>query len=247
MKVIFLGTNGWYDTATGNTTCILIAADEYYIILDAGGALYKIDQYIIDAKPIYLFLSHFHLDHIIGLHVLNKFSFKQGVRICGQKGTQDILNKIINIPYTMPFKDLSYHTEVLELSGVRSEVPFPVEVKPLLHSTTTLGFRFELENKIITYCPDTGNCENAVTLARGADLLIAECAYKSGQYYDKWPHLNPGEAAKIAKEAKVKKLVLTHFDASLYKTLGERKEAEEQAKKIFSDTIAATDDMQVEV
>ena len=52
------------------------------------------------AKPIFLFLSHFHLDHIIGLHVLNKFNFAQGLTIIGQSGTRDLLNKIINSPFT---------------------------------------------------------------------------------------------------------------------------------------------------
>lgn len=53
MKVIFLGTNGWYDTKTGNTTCILIETDDYFIILDAGNGIYKIDQYIRSKKPIH--------------------------------------------------------------------------------------------------------------------------------------------------------------------------------------------------
>ena len=83
MKAIFLGTNGWYDTETGNTTCILIETDDYFILLDAGNGFYKIDQHIASTtkKPIYLFLSHFHLDHIVGLHILNKFDFSQRMRI----------------------------------------------------------------------------------------------------------------------------------------------------------------------
>ena len=88
MKVIFLGTNGWYDTDTGNTICTLINSEKYHIILDAGNGIYKADRYIHDDLPVYLFLSHFHLDHIEGLHVLNKFRFSQGLRIFGQKGHQ---------------------------------------------------------------------------------------------------------------------------------------------------------------
>ena len=71
MKIIFLGTNGWYDTSLGNTICTLIKTQDFHIILDAGNGLYKIDRHIIDEKPVFLFLSHFHLDHIIGLHILN--------------------------------------------------------------------------------------------------------------------------------------------------------------------------------
>ena len=70
MKIVFLGTNGWYDSATGNTVCILIETDEASILLDAGNGLYKADRYIGPEKPVNLFISHTHLDHIIGLHLL---------------------------------------------------------------------------------------------------------------------------------------------------------------------------------
>ena len=96
MKIVFQGTNGWYDTHTGNTLCTLIESQTAFIVLDAGNGIRKLNKYVNDRKPIYLFLSHFHLDHIIGLHVLNKFNFTQGLTIIGQSGTRDSLNKIIN-------------------------------------------------------------------------------------------------------------------------------------------------------
>lgn len=247
MKITFLGTNGWYDTSTGNTICILLETNKYNIILDAGNGLYKIDRHISSEKPAYLFLSHFHLDHIIGLHILNKFNFRQGLYICGQAGTKDILNAIINLPFSMPLNRLGYKTEIYDLPEERYKIPFQVEFLPLLHSSLTLGYRFELENKMIAYCPDTGYCENAVRLAKDADLLIAECAYKPGQSSEGWPHLNPETAAQIAQEADAKKLALVHFDASFYQSLEERKLAEEAAKKIFGNTFSAIDDMHIEI
>jgi ribonuclease BN (tRNA processing enzyme) len=75
MQIIFLGTNGWFDSPTGSTICTLINTESCHIILDAGNGIYKADRYIQDDLPVYIFLSHFHLDHIEGLHVLNKFSF----------------------------------------------------------------------------------------------------------------------------------------------------------------------------
>ena len=68
MKIYFLGTMGWFDTKLGNTLCVLVDTGKEYIIFDAGTGFSKIDNYIKDKRPIYLFLSHFHLDHIIGLH-----------------------------------------------------------------------------------------------------------------------------------------------------------------------------------
>lgn len=247
MKVIFLGTNGWYDTGTGNTVCTLIETDEYSIILDAGNGIFKIDEYITDKKPVYLFISHFHLDHITGLHILNKFNFGQGMYIYGQAGTKVILDMLINTPFTVPLSGLPFKVEVHELSEGIHNIPFSVESRFLLHSSKCMGYRFQVDGKIITYCPDTGVCENAISLAKNADLLIAECSFKSGQSNPEWPHLNPETAAQIAKEANAKKLALLHFDANIYRTLEMRKEAEEKAREIFTNTLAAVDDKQIEI
>ncbi len=249
MNVVFLGTNGWYDTETGNTICTLIETKDYFIILDAGNGIYKIDRYIKNTsnKSIKLFISHFHIDHISGMHILNKFRFNQGMKIYGQLGTKDNLDKIVNTPYTIPFARLPFKVEIIELSERTHNLPFSVECRSLHHSSPCMGYRFELEGKIIAYCPDTGVCENAIKLARNADLLIAECSFKSGQSNPQWPHLNPEEAAQIAKEANAKKLALLHFDANIYRTLEMRKEAEEKAREIFTNTLAAVDDKQIEI
>ena len=39
MQVIFLGTNGWFDTAAGNTVSVLVQSEEYDIIFDAGNGI----------------------------------------------------------------------------------------------------------------------------------------------------------------------------------------------------------------
>ena len=224
MQVIFLGTNGWYDSPTGNTICTLINSDKYHIILDAGNGLYKADRYIKDDLPVYLFLSHFHLDHIEGLHVLSKFRFPS-LTIFGQKGTKQALNTIINEPFTVPLDKLPYPVEVRELSPGPYKLPFALDCRFLVHASPCLGYRFDLDGKIITYCPDTGVCENAVLLAADADLLIAECAHLPGEENPAWPHLNPEDAAAIARQAKAKRLALTHFDAGRYTSLQMRREA----------------------
>ena len=53
------------------------------------------------------------------------------------------------------------------------------------------------------------------------------------------------EAAKIAKETGVKKLILTHFDSNSFQTLKERKEAERTARTIFKNTTAAFDNLKI--
>lgn len=225
MEIIFLGTNGWYDTDTGNTICTLINTNKYHIILDAGNGIYKVDKYIQDDLPVYLFLSHFHLDHIEGLHILNKFRFKKGLRIYGQKGTKNALETIVNEPFTVPLSKLPFPIDICELSEGQYKIPFPLECRFLVHASPCLGYRFELDGRIIAYSPDTGVCENAVKLAKDADLLIAECSHKPGEESPQWPHLNPEEAAEIARQARAKRLALTHFDSGRYTTIQERQDA----------------------
>lgn len=247
MRVIFLGTNGWYDTEIGNTTCILLETKKYSIILDAGSGLYKLEKYIDWEKPGFLFLSHFHLDHIIGLHTLTKFNFKSGFRIYGQKGTKKILNQVINQPFTVPLNELPFKVKVNEIAEGKHLLPFLVKTKFLIHSSACLGYRFEIDKKKIAYCTDTGICKNLKELAKDVDLLITECSLKPGQIKPEWPHLNPEISAKIAKKSNVKKLILTHFDSAIYKTLKEKKEAEKIARKIFKNTTAAVDTLEIKL
>lgn len=244
MKVIFLGTNGWYDTPTGNTICTLIRAEHQDIILDAGIGLHKINQYIPAGgeKPATLLLSHFHLDHIYGLHMLVKCRFPHGLVLCGPAGARQIIATVVNSPFTVSLDRLPFATTVLEIPEETGRLSFSLDVKPLLHSGLTLGYRIGIDGKVIAYCPDTGYCENAVALGRDADLLITECAYKSGQEVENWPHLNPETAARIAAEAGARKLVLTHFAADHYLSLDERRVSEKAAQAIFPNTLAAVDD-----
>lgn len=242
MKIIFLGTNGWFTTDTGNTPCILIDSKYYYVVFDAGNGFYKLDTYIKEPKPIYLFISHFHIDHVSGLHCLNKFKFPQGINVYVGEGRTKDFQTLINPPFTSPKQ-----IDLKELTEGKHNIPFPAEAIEQFHAYRNHGYRVTLEGKTIAYSGDCGISEGSMKLSKDADVLIHECSYKSDHAPDKWGHVGPIEAAQLAKEAGVKKLILTHFDANLYTSLDDRKQAEKQAQKIFPNTIAAIDDMVVEL
>ncbi|MBI4333052.1 MAG: ribonuclease Z [Chloroflexi bacterium] len=247
MKIVFLGTNGWYSTGTGNTPCVLVDTKQYYLIFDAGDGIQSLDKHITANKPVYLFLSHFHLEHIHGLHILPKFRLQSTMHIFGQPGTKAILGRLIDHPFTAPLHRLQFKIEVNDLTEGTHHVPFPVTCKPLVHADPCFGYRVELDGKTIAFCTDTGVCDNAVALGAGADLLIHECAFKSGQHSDLWPHTNPEQAGEVARRAGARTLALFHFDAYYYRTLEERKEAERVARTVFPNTVAAMDGMELEV
>lgn len=246
-KVVFLGTNGWFDTKTGDTISILIDTTKFYIVLDAGNGIHKLRQYAMENKPVYLFLSHFHLDHVAGLHTLLLNKFHSGLNIIVHENGKKTLNTLLDQPFTLPLNKLPFEIDILEVPKDSYKLPFSAEFLPMVHSSLTLGIRLILEGKIISYCPDTGYCSNAVSLAKSADLLITECALNPGKENSEWPHLNPEFAARIAVESGAKKLVLTHFDANNYPDFKSRENAEKVARKIFKNTSASIDGMELEV
>ena len=67
--------------------------------------------------------------------------------------------------------------------------------------------------QVIAVILDTRSCPNAFKLAESADLLLCESTYLSSEkkLAREYFHLTASQAAKIAKESGVKKLVLTHF------------------------------------
>lgn len=249
MEIHFLGTNGWHDTETGETPCVLIDSEEAYVVLDAGNAFRKVDRHIKDPrKPIYLFLSHFHLDHVIGLHALFKFDFRQGLKIYGQPGAKETLGRLLAKPFAAPIELVNgkYPITVGDLKeGPNVVGPVSLEARFLVHADPCFGYSFFLEGKKITYCTDTGICPGLVGLARDSDLLITECAWKTRNQYPGWPHLAPEDAAEAAKAAGAKKLVLMHFDAVNFRSFAERDDACKRAAAIFPSVVAAKDDLRL--
>jgi len=247
MQVTFLGTTGWYDTVAGNTCSVLVRSEEYDIIFDAGNGIAKADRYISQDKPVFLFISHFHIDHISGLHTLVKFRLKKGLTICGQPGTREILDRIITEPYTVPFDQVPFRVGFIELNEGVHTLPFTVECRPLIHPAPCFGYRLEIDGKVIAYCTDTGVCDNAVTLGRNADLLITECGLLPGEESPGWPHLNPENAIQIAKDAQAHRLALMHFGAINYPTVESRLGLAAQFEKEFKNLIVATDDLTIDI
>jgi len=231
---------GWYGTSLGDTLSVLLETDQAYVVFDAGGGFYKLDKYIKKDKPIILLLSHFHLDHIIGLHALAKFRFNQGLMVFGPRGVKKMCNLIINAPYSMPVNRLKTKIRVNEFSN-NLKLPVDIKYKALRHTGACYGYRVSADNKSVVFCTDTGPCRNLKLLAKGADILITESSLLSGKANDNWPHLNPEQAALIAKNSRVKRLVLAHFDAAAYLRESDIKLAGKNARRIFKNTVAARD------
>jgi len=96
------------------------------------------------------------------------------------------------------------------------------------------------EGKKICVILDTAKNKNAVILAKNSNLLICESSFISDEKEkaDNYSHLTAKDAAEIAKEAKVKKLILTHISQRYD---GVQEKILKEARKFFKNTTIAKD------
>lgn len=97
----------------------------------------------------------------------------------------------------------------------------------------------------IAFVWDTVPCANTIALAQDADILIHESTYPGGQerMAHKRKHATSADAARCARDANVKQLILTHFSQKHMRL----SDFVDSARKIFPNTIAAHDLMEYEV
>jgi ribonuclease BN (tRNA processing enzyme) len=210
INLYFLGTRGWFPHSGGQTPCILIETDGAYCILDAGTGIQHLDSIIKTEKPIFLFLSHLHLDHTQGLHLLSRFRFPQGLTLLCPDPYLDSLRVLFNSPFTCPPECHDMPLNIQGLSGIEAlNTPFTLETARLRHSDPCWGYRFTLGQHTLCYLTDTAWCHALEDLSRNATLAIVECALPLGQTSES--HLNAAQAIQLAQNGNVKTLVLTHF------------------------------------
>ncbi|GAA1160952.1 ribonuclease Z [Kribbella jejuensis] len=87
---------------------------------------------------------------------------------------------------------------------------------------------------------DTRLCENVLRLADGADLLVIESTYLSteSELARRFGHLTARQAARVAAECGVRKLVLTHFSQ---RYLEPERFHEEAAAEFDGEIVVASD------
>lgn len=94
----------------------------------------------------------------------------------------------------------------------------------------------------IVYSGDTKPHKNIANLSNDADILIHDGTFLEEHVSEK-SHTDVKKAAEIALKSNVKQLVLTHISRRYTDT----KELEDQAKRIFPNTIIAKDMMKINI
>lgn len=93
--------------------------------------------------------------------------------------------------------------------------------------------------KVVAYCTDTSPCDNAVALGQNADVMIHEGTFapELGQQARQRGHSTVTQAARAAKRAQAKRLIITHISPKHT----DSRALQAAAREVFPNTVLAHD------
>jgi ribonuclease BN (tRNA processing enzyme) len=217
MQVTVVGWAGSFPGPDSPASCYLIEADDFRLVLDLGnGALGALQRYTALSDVDAICLSHLHADHcmdMLGYSIFQNYhpaGPQPRIPVYGPPGTADRLDLALgshNQRMTNAFQFAALAPGLIEIGPLR------ITTARMRHPVETFGFRIEHAGQIVTYSADTGPCDELVTLARDADVLLAEASDTDGPGQPPDLHLTARQAAEHAVRAGVGELVLTHLVA----------------------------------
>ena len=189
------------------------------MIIDAGTGIERLvsDPSLLDGvENLDLVLTHFHLDHVVGLGYMPGLRGAGGCppRLWGPAaavfGTST--DTVLRRAFTPPFADADYGLiarEIRELEVGEQQIgPFTLTTRRQEgHSTPTLALRFDDD---LAYCTDTPYDAGNIELARGCRVLMHEAWARDGSPDATSIHSSGRDAGRVAAEAGVERLVLIH-------------------------------------
>ena len=178
MKVHLLGCNGWIP-GRNETCCFLIEEKKSLIMLDAGTGvsnLSKFSDIVAKYDTISIVLSHYHLDHVVGLSYILPYVDTKKINIYGpgkpiySKSTWQYLEELFQPAFfSRSLSKFANAVNCYDYGGENFIIDdITIKVQKQIHSMPS--FRITIEDKLI-YATDTDfsatNCEeyeNGVTL-----------------------------------------------------------------------------------
>jgi ribonuclease BN (tRNA processing enzyme) len=215
MEITFLGTAGWMPSDQRETASIAVRLGSSLILLDAGTGVRRL---VTDpalhggVESIHVLLSHFHLDHVVGLSYLSALPEEIPVEICGpgdwlyDSATEQILGELIRPPLQpKQLADLPVTFRELSSEGIEIAGTSVVTRKQERHSAPSVGLRL---GDALVYASDTAYDEGTVQFAAGAEVLLHEAFAHSDEDA---VHSSARGAARIATAAGCQQLHLVHL------------------------------------
>ena len=237
MKLTLLGTGGPIPDPARHGSAVVLEIGGTRLLFDAGrGVVLQLARAGIPVEEVGpVFLTHHHYDHIGDLADVILTGWLQGrrspLRVVGPPGTESIVTALLE--------------RVYDTTGlVQGPGAWRVFAEPVVHGHgldypedfrrrwVCLGYRVEAEGKVVAFSGDAVACEGLDRLALDADVLV-QCCYMARAelttpYFARLARETiacADSVGRIARKARVKKLVLTHFrrasDAVIQSIAGE--------------------------
>ena len=198
MQVFFAGTRGAYPTfrpanqkTGGNTNCVTVSVGEDRLIIDGGTGTENISPRDTDDT---ILLSHFHLDHLIGLPMFLTRKERGSCSIVKAVGpssdsTKTVLAKIFGteffpVPLEVIHPTLEYH----DFDTQTQIGKWSISAHPLNHPGGGFGYRISHRDseQIFTHLLDhehgTQIDHGLMDFARGSSLVAWDGCYESDIY-----------------------------------------------------------------
>ena len=219
------------------TSCVTVETRDKLFIFDGGTGIIRLGEHLSEhgnPKDIWLFLTHFHIDHIAGLpffSCLQKQDFT--LRIVGAGETEKKFRDAVReLFYASPYWHSKHPRAKLMMYEISEDAyelapGFRLRAMHANHPSVTMAYRLELEGKRIVYAPDSALIgdtsamqsydEKLGEFARKADILIHDSCLTE----EDWK-LNPQEGHSspcttvefAALQAEAKKLVFFHHNGT---------------------------------
>lgn len=212
MRIQFLGTGGFHPNERRHTACVLLP--EAGILLDAGTGAFRVAERI-ETDELSIFLSHAHLDHIVGLTYFLVPLAQGVVKRIVVHAAAPVLDAVQTHLFSEPIFPVLPPFEFVPLA---SRVLLPGKGTlthcPLNHPGGSRGFRLDWPDRSLAYITDTIADGTYRDFIHGVDVLIHECYFPDDQaeWADKTGHSFTSAVAHLANDAGVGRLFLVHLD-----------------------------------
>ena len=242
-RVVVLGAGTAVPAPQRSPASVLLQYTNFTALLDMGpGTIAKLPLYGVDVLTLQnIFISHLHPDHTLDLAtffmICDYASAERGdlpLNLIGCVGLEDFV-----LQFMSAFPDIALPSEQMKIKEVLHDDFYHggMRIRSALsgHTATSVSFRFDIDNKSVVYTSDCVQNTALETLCEEADVLISECSYPDG--WKTTDHMNAQTLGRMAENARVKRLIVTHqYPPALKVNL------EEQIKQYYSGSVLIAED-----
>lgn len=212
MELTVLGMNGPFPAANGATSGYLVRGEKTRVAMDMGsGTLGRLTALMPPEKLDALLLSHWHFDHCSDVLPL---LFR--LQACAAKP----LDVYAPVDESSMVRKVAQQSGAFCLHDVQKDDKvqigeFSVRVFAARHPVPGVMYRVTDGEKTLCYTGDTNTVEGLTDFAQDADLLLADGLFPTEMWQEGLPHLSAAQTAELARDAHVKKLVITHLNPNI--------------------------------